>query len=98
MLMAPEWSSSITHGTSLRRRPSTFASASARARVMEMPVGLWALGCRTTATGRDSNARFSESGRMPSASNVTGTISAPNASTRSKNGGKPGFSRTTRSP
>ncbi len=68
--MAPEWSSSTTHGTASRRRPSTFASASARVRVMETPVGLWARGWRTTATGRDSNASFNESGRMPSASSA----------------------------
>ena len=64
VLMAPEWSSSTTHGTGSTAR-STRASDAARAGVVETPVGLWARGCSTIAAGRVASARRSDSGRTP---------------------------------
>ncbi len=85
--MPEEWSSSTTHGRSPPDLRSTRTSCSARATVVETPVGLWARGWSTTATGRAARARRSESGVTPAPSSETGTTSAPSASTRSKNGG-----------
>jgi hypothetical protein len=45
-----------------------------------------------------ASACRNESGVTPEASSAIGTTSAPSASTRSKKGGKPGDSSTTRSP
>ena len=97
--MSPEWSSSITTRSSTSdAERMTRASSAARAGVIDAPVGFWARGCSSTATGRRCSARASASGTMPSSSSRTGTASAPSTSSRSRKGGNPGLSTTTRSP
>ena len=69
-----------------------------RAGVVEIPVGLWARGCRTSAVGVTRRARARASGRRPSRSSGTPTTLAPASCRRSSSGGNVGFSTTTWSP
>ncbi len=97
--ISPEWSSSSTIASlAWCERRMTAASCSARSGVRDRPVGFCALGCSTIAVGRSVRASASRSGRIPSASTPTGTRTAPKCSSRSKMGGNPGSSTTTRSP